>query len=362
MHHEQLQTDIHFTNPDQEKIIGAIIRKAEQVCPDSLALIGIYGSVATGDTHEKSDLDLLILINDADGIKVSDAFLQQDCGIGYDIYCTSWDMLTEDARCPHPHLAKLFDSRIVYVKDPVACIRLDALKKQASAILASEERYACADKLLRQAKEMYADCCLADSLSAARIAAGCCIQLLLDAVMLYHGAYFRRGTKRTFEELEQLHLPFSLEEPVTAVICAASVMDIQSHLTLLLRLVNNHLQHPKEKMTPTPENLRGTYEEMYSNWKNKMTEAAHRGDVFSSFMNLLSLQMMLGELETEFALEPIDVMQQFDPDNLSGNAVCFDRALQKYRSVYEKIGLPVREFADMDTFIHAYLHSDPRST
>ena len=65
MHPEQLQTDIHFTNPDHQKIIGAIIRKAEQVCPDSLALIGIYGSVATGDTHEKSDLDLLILINDA---------------------------------------------------------------------------------------------------------------------------------------------------------------------------------------------------------------------------------------------------------------------------------------------------------
>ena len=32
------------------------------------------------------------------------------------------------------------------------------------------------------------------------------------------------------------------------------------------------------------------YEEMYSNWKNKMTKAAGRNDVYSSFMNLLSLQ------------------------------------------------------------------------
>ena len=30
--------------------------KAKKVCPDSLALIGIYGSVATGDAYEKSDL------------------------------------------------------------------------------------------------------------------------------------------------------------------------------------------------------------------------------------------------------------------------------------------------------------------
>ncbi|WP_289284637.1 hypothetical protein [Parablautia intestinalis] len=34
------------------------------------------------------------------------------------------------------------------------------------------------------------------------------------------------------------------------------------------------------------------YEEMYSNWKNKVTEAAGRDDVYSSFMNLLSLQWM----------------------------------------------------------------------
>ena len=42
--------------------------------------------------------------------------------------------------------------------------------------------------------------------------------------------------------------------------------------------------------------LRGTYEEMYSNWKNKMTEAACRDDVYSSFMNLLSLQWMFYEI------------------------------------------------------------------
>lgn len=48
-------------------IIDAIIKKAERVCPQSLAMIGVYGSVATGDTYEKSDLDLMILINDDDG-------------------------------------------------------------------------------------------------------------------------------------------------------------------------------------------------------------------------------------------------------------------------------------------------------
>ena len=32
-------------NTANQKIIDAIIKKAEKVCPDSLALIGVYGSV-----------------------------------------------------------------------------------------------------------------------------------------------------------------------------------------------------------------------------------------------------------------------------------------------------------------------------
>lgn len=47
-----------------QKIIDAVIKKSEIVCPGSLALIGVYGSFMTGDMHEKSDLDLLAVIND----------------------------------------------------------------------------------------------------------------------------------------------------------------------------------------------------------------------------------------------------------------------------------------------------------
>ena len=49
------------------KIIDAVIRKEQAVCPGAVALIGIYGSFQTGDIHPLSDLDLLILINDDRG-------------------------------------------------------------------------------------------------------------------------------------------------------------------------------------------------------------------------------------------------------------------------------------------------------
>ena len=100
-------------NERNEKIINAIIKKADALCPDSLALIGVYGSVATRDEYEKSDLDLMVLINDELGQILADGFILDDVDIGYDIYCTGWDMLEKDAQCEHAHLSKLFDSMTI---------------------------------------------------------------------------------------------------------------------------------------------------------------------------------------------------------------------------------------------------------
>ena len=71
-----------------QKIIDAVLQKEKKLCPGSIALIGIYGSFATGDVHAKSDLDLLILINDDRGWQLSSCFIQDDLGVGHDIYCT----------------------------------------------------------------------------------------------------------------------------------------------------------------------------------------------------------------------------------------------------------------------------------
>ena len=67
------------------------------------------------------------------------------------------------------------------------------------------------------------------------------------------------------------------------------------------------------KDDPSVENLRGTYEEMYSNWKNKMAEAAGRNDVYSSFMNLLSLQWMFYEIAECIAVDGFEIMDKFNP-------------------------------------------------
>ena len=225
-------------------------------------------------------------------------------------------MLERDAQCNHAYLSKLFDSVIVYCKDKSSLKRLDEIKRKAVETLASNRRYDKANDAYCEAKKKFAESFLTESLSKVRGCAGAAIMFIEDAVMLYNGQYFRKGTKRALDELKQLDLPFNIEIIITDIIRAETVEKIRSRLTELLVLINEYLKVPKQKELPTATNLRGTYEEMYSNWKNKMAEAADRDDMYSSFMNLLSLQYMFHEIAEGIEVDDFEIMDKFDPQNL----------------------------------------------
>ena len=337
-----------------KKIIDAVIKKADALCPNSLALIGVYGSVATGDEHEKSDLDLMILINDENGWGLAEGFILDDVDVGYDIYCTSWDMIERDAQCNHAHLSKLLDVKIVYCKDQGALKKLDEMKRKATELLASDKRYDKANNAYCEAKKMFAESYLTESLSKVRSCAGAAIVFIEDAVMLYNGQYFRKGTKRTFDELRQLKLPFDLETIMIDIIRAETVEKIRESLRELLVLTKEYLKVPTRKELPSATNLWGTYEEMYSNWKNKMPEAADRDDVYSSFMNLLSLQCMFHEIAESIAVDDFEIMDKFNPKNLEENAGVFNKALSNYLAEYEKVGICPKRYGSVEEFAEDY--------
>jgi predicted nucleotidyltransferase len=96
-----------------QRIIQAVIKKIENHCPGSVDLIGIGGSFFFGDIHEKSDLDLLIVINDDKARSISSCFVLD--GVGFDIYCSKWSRLEHMAEYKDPYSGKLVDLEIVYV-------------------------------------------------------------------------------------------------------------------------------------------------------------------------------------------------------------------------------------------------------
>lgn len=339
---------------DNQKIIDAVIAKAEKGCPNSLALIGVYGSVATGDEYEKSDLDLLILIQDDEGWKLGTGFILEDSGIGYDIYCTNWGGLRYDAECHHAQISKLMESKIVYVKNQDAYDELCRLREQTKEFLNSDARFERVSELMDKAKVAYANTLLNEGLDQVRLHAFDGILNLLDALMIYHGTYFKRGVKRTFEELANLPVDEDFSEKIREIAESKEVSHIRDLIKSILMYMENYVRREKQKEEPS-EGLSGTYEEMYSNWRNKVEEAARNGDVFSSFANMCNLHYMFQDISSDVNIGEYNILEKFNPDNLVENIRIYDECLEKYEAVYKTVGISVKRFADVDAFVADYM-------
>ena len=337
-------------HPVHQKLLDAVIQKAETCCPGAVDLIGLYGSCTTGDTHDLSDLDLLILINRPEGRAVSDAFVLEDTGIGYDLYCTTWEGLEEEARCPHAHLGKLMDASVVWVGNPQAPARLEALRQQAKELLASPGRFVPAGQALAAAKQCYADCLLSGRLSEMRYHAGGAVSMALDALMLYHGRYFQKSIRRTFDETDGLGLPFDLRQLVQAVVWAGEGETLCAALTALMTAVCGVMTFQKEKAALDGAALAGTWEEAVSNWRGKLWDAHRRGDPYAAFINLVFCQHYFREIGAD-----MDLLETFRPEELPAAAAAFDGALEQWRQTCAAAGAQPRRFAHVDDFLKNYL-------
>ena len=347
-----------------QKIIDAVIEKAKKLCPESLALIGIYGSFLTGDIHEKSDLDLLIVINDDNGWQLSCQFIQEDLLVGHDIYCTSWESLEYDAKVEHPNIAKLMDSRIVYCADEKYLERLEGLRAQAREKLAgplTAEDYEIAEKQLKDAEHMLVQALITKDLADKRIMAGEILYYLENAIPQLNKAYYRLGGRRIRQELEAMsRRPENLWDLIQGVTTATSCEELDAALLALVQAVATTFADakaslPKGELEAPGENLKGTYEEMFSNWRNKMYLAAATQDYHLSYLTLDSLQAMIDDIAGGVAITRENVMTSYNPQDLYATAKHFDAVLERYLQEYEKAGLDVAKYADVDAFLKSYL-------
>ena len=347
-----------------DALIRAILEKEKTLCPGAVALIGIYGSFLTGDIQPLSDLDLLILIGDERGWQLGTTFIQDDVGIGHDIYCTSWESLREDARYEHPHISKLMDSKIVYCQDQKHMDQLEALRTEVRKKLAEpfgEEDYQKAEKTLKEVKCCYANAMASENLSEIRREAGGVLYYTECAVAMLNKTYFHKGVRRRYEELSAMEKrPSGLCERMEAIVGAGTAEKLKNQLTLLMKELTACFAEAKQAVRPekepaSAENLRGTYEEMFSNWHGKMVLAEETGDRHLAFMTLESLNAMMEDIGGECDIPSYDVLDVYDPTDLTKTRQGFDRILQEYLREYQKAGLNVKRFPDIDSFIKDYL-------
>ena len=345
------------------RIIEAVKSRAQRLCPDALDLIAVTGSFASGDFHEKSDLDLLIVINDAQGYALSHCFILDD--IGYDLYCHTWERLEDAADYKTPYVSKLLDAEIVCCRDGAVLSRFAAIADRLKSHLAApltEDDLASAMAEVKLAKEAYFDMAACEGIGYKKHLLALYYHLEC-AVYLCSHAVVRHGVAGICRELSELpDLPAAFLSLHSSLLTESDYERVLSGARLMTRNTEQWVLSRKASVSsrakPTMDNLRGSFEELWSNYRGKLCRAEVTGDQYLAQMTLASAGLFFAEIADAVdiaAPHPFPDAAYMDPCAAKD---AFEEALGQYADNYAAVGLPVCRYADISAFEDAYIHVD----
>lgn len=353
------------------KIIETILNKIKQSCPDSVDLIGICGSFCNGDIYEKSDLDLLIISGNNNSSILNKCFILDE--IGFDIYCSKWSNLENIAKYNDPYVSKLLDLDIVYTKDDCCLKKYKGLRERLKQnILNKEANYKKVGEYYLRALAEYQNLMQLNDLSMNYMILAKMINNIEHLIYMVNSSYLKLGVKRIPEEIRKMNkLPNNFMNLYTSIIHCQNSNELKNKSTLLIETVKDFSEKycipykindiTKEKMVSidkkeiSSEDLNGTYEEIYSNWKNKIHHAVSINNTYLSFKTMSSCQEFYDEMYSEFNIQKINLMEMYNPSNLKGNAKAFDLALSKWKLLYDSFKKPITAYSNLDDFKKDYI-------
>ncbi len=345
-----------------ENLIRMVIERAKRDFPEDIAIIGLTGSFSTGDFHEKSDLDLIIINNTDRGWGMSLCFILDD--VGYDLYCTPWGTRIEDeANLESPLVSHLVDLQILYCAKPEDLEKFNSYKQRALDALAKPIGRDCigrAKQPIDKAKQEYANSLLSDDLGTVRYASCGVIDNVVIALTHLNNTYLKRGVKRYLEETKEYrYIPENYENNYMAVIDAKTVDEIRSATCRLLKSMNDlyHRMDQEFSVQPVPtfDNLCGTYEELWCNCRNKMIASAELNDKVYAFHAAMDAQGFLDEMTKSIGTKKFELMRYFDADHLDLMKDKFLQTMDEYLEEYNKVGRKIERFDSFEQLYDRYM-------
>ena len=351
----------HGLQTRNRAIIDAVLAKAARCCPDALDLVAVTGSFSRDDYYEKSDLDLLIVIHDPAGRQLAKCFVLGD--VGHDIYCQTRESLEHAAEYPDPHVSKLLDAEVIYCRTTEVAEWYRRLGDELRARMAAAPNASTLNAIEKHIHEAWQDfgrlCAEQDEGRCRYFAAGVLYRIEY-AVYMLNGAYIRRGIRGIPQEICALpRLPDGFAGHYRALIDAPSPEDIRRETAALIRatdrMVEETRQHISPRMPLTPEALRGTHEEIYSNWRNKMYRAAAEGDRYLAWMTEAAAQEFYDGMAAEYEMKTTALLEGSLEQDLLTRAHRFDDAMRHYSENYAQTGTPFCRYDTVQEFINDYL-------
>lgn len=343
------------------RIIAMVVERAKRDFPDDIAIVGLTGSFTTGDHHEGSDLDLVIVNNSDRGWGIADTFILGD--VGFDLYCTPWTSLEAKSRLEDAGVSTLTDMQVHYTARPEDLDRLRSLQRRARDLLSQPVGRASLDRArphLAKARQALADAMLAGEPGPVRFAAANVVHHVVNALISINNTCITRGIKRYLEILLALeHLPRGVEALYMAVVDATTIEGLRAAARSLLAAVvelHEHLwQTLVQQPVPTYDNLRGTYEELWCNYLNKVLVSTAAGDRSYAFHAALGAQDYLDEMHGRFGTPSFDLLRDFDAGDLGRFRDAFLAATELYRAEYAKVGRDVKRYDSVDDLYADYM-------
>lgn len=213
---------------------------------------------------------------------------------------------------------------------------------------------------LENAMKEYASIMLSDTAPEGKYASAKMLVSIKYVMYIANKSYIKRGIRRIPQEIEAMKLlPRNFLQDYHELIAARTLKEIKSCSTELMRtskeFVSELIDRLRTRKEVTPESIEGTYEEIVSNWRNKMHLAAHTDDGYLALMTVTSCQGFYDEFATEYNIDRVRLFEGFQIDDLSRSAEGFDTAMEYYRCLYTQVGEPVRSYPSIEAFEEAYL-------
>lgn len=351
------------------RIIEIVKRQIEEMCPGSVDLIGIGGSFCNGDIYDKSDLDLVIIVNDLEKASVlNKCFILGD--IGYDVYTTDWTRFESSSKYKNPYVTKLFDLDIVYTRDDSVMERYLGLRETTRKNMSLDE--VVFSSIREQATELVKNyMCLEETgdLGTGYRLFNKIITNVEFIIYMLNRCYVKRGTKRVPEEIASMKILPTKFLDTYNIICngdnltyikagASSFMmdmdELLSEFGIEADEVRIDESSRVDKQVISADGISGTYEEIYSNWKNKMYHAVDIDSNYLSFRTMASCQEFYDEMAEIFDIPRIELLVKYNPSDLKANAKAFDEAMADWKKLYDEVGLEVQYYNNLEELENLY--------
>ena len=332
-------------------IIKVVKEQIELICPDSIDLIGIAGSFCNGNYYEKSDLDLVIVTNDLNKAdELSKCFILD--GVGFDIYLSTWDRFDSMAQYNNLFVTKLKQLDIIYTRNEEC---LDKYKEYQELLNSNMND----DVTIKNKCNKYLSECINILNNINMInnkefykTLGLIMNKIENIIFLSNKEYLHGSTINILDELSSPNIPINFINRYKSLINISNkeeiinvlesiLEDIKEYYGLELITIHNDISESKSKKDITPNDITGTYEELYSNYYNKLYHAAEINNQFLSFRTMVDAQLFFDEIYDEYNIEEYDLVGYYNPTGLEANANKFAELLNKWKELYDSLSINI---------------------